>query len=95
MWIRRADNSVINLETDHVFAVRYQDDSKLVRTYELVSNYPGPGRTAVVLQSGYVEYADAVKALDDLLGDLDINAVQIVDPTEDETETHKTAKSKK
>lgn len=84
MWItrpRQDSYSVTNLENGHYLGVRHVDDTRGVRTWEIVSNIPVPGVQSQTVMDGYLTYEDAEAALKDLLTHFDIDPFETDDPT--------------
>lgn len=80
LWLRIDDNKVEDLENGNVFAVKAEDDARLVRTWKVIHHMAKVTAANNVLAEGYKTEAEAQDALAQLLSELDIDPVRIQPP---------------
>lgn len=84
MWFRTSSTNFVDLTSGHSLSVRPYDDSRMVRTYQVVSYMPKPGLERVVLGEGYKSEDEAVAALDDFISSHGIQAPLLQPPVTEE-----------
>lgn len=87
MWTKLDNGKTVNLETGQVFDIRYTDDDRLVRTWEVYTSSPNlrsAGANGLALKTGYKTEEEARAALDDFLSSHKIKSVQVQPPVTEE-----------
>lgn len=80
LWLRVDDNKVEDLESGNIFAVKANDDERMVRTWKVIHHANKQAAANNVLAAGYKTEAEAQGALAELLDSLGIEAARIQPP---------------